>query len=324
MKKLDRSVGFLGIVLGVMGCGSQVDGGYVGDVQATMRGSLSLTEGTSVAKPVDVFLMWTSTNASGEQTPDSQEKVEITRAPVEGVFPFGFTMDLTEPPSELSLLPAGTFVRSVEDLGIKLRDEANIGYAVVLALPTETVDFLESQGPLLDYSAFSDGEFQKSVDGALAGGSEEYAVVYVDRDVTEGSVSAGILGGALKKGYHLMTVEPEDDSGGGSPDEEYTCNGIAVPDCDSSLQAFLDWAAEHPDFTEEELEAFRATDRVRALSIADGQCEYDFARDNDCAETLTSLQFKPVAKGFETLVKIKAESVKAGAELDLDLPLDLK
>ncbi len=92
----------------------------------------------------------------------------------------GDQMDVLLPPSQESL--------NDYTYGGEYPDEARIGVAYIAVLDS-SLDLLETED-------------------ALIGIAETQLLVYLDRDVQEGTWSADFLGGALEKGYHLMSVDP--------------------------------------------------------------------------------------------------------------------
>jgi hypothetical protein len=99
----------------------------------------------------------------------------IQGAPLASSFPAEFRLDLMTPPPNEQL---NDFTR-----GGALPDESrfSVGYLLVL-----------HEGKDLN------------VDATAVAGFGDYVLVYVERDVVPGTISARYLGGALKAGYHLM------------------------------------------------------------------------------------------------------------------------
>ncbi len=179
----------------LVACDPQADGEYQGEALFELSGTVT-NDREEAPDSAEVTLVW-------EVTSGSPDTVVAEGVPVTGEFPASFHLELLEPPSEDSL----------NDYSYNGANEARIGVAYITVLAA-------------DVSA------EELDDDDLLGIAESQLLVYVDRDVQEGTFSAELLGGTLSKGYHLMGVDPVT--------EEEVAAGDACRDAANEAQ---DWEA---------------------------------------------------------------------------------
>ncbi|MBP9113543.1 MAG: hypothetical protein KBF88_12095 [Polyangiaceae bacterium] len=156
-----------------MGCSSQATPDYEGESLLDVQGSVSgaVASGGSV----DAALAW----AVGL----GPEYVGlVSRVGVQGSFPQKFSLAVMAPP------PSSSLVDPL--LGSKLPYEGKVAAAWIVAIP----------------STFSEGGAIPPA--SLAGAAPGHFIFYNERAFGPGSVLAGVFGGQISAGYHLMTARP--------------------------------------------------------------------------------------------------------------------
>ena len=132
------------------------------------------------AQPVPAAKLVLSWGEVGAMFPPFGTSVNLN-----GSFPESFQIDLTAPPAaERLFLPSAGFPTGYFDPAL----ESRIAVARILVVKQEadTATFILSSDML--------------------GGAEDFALVYVERDITAGTAGAAYLGGPATAGYHVVKV----------------------------------------------------------------------------------------------------------------------
>lgn len=159
----------------VAGCQTQAETDYRGEPMAELGGIITSSV-DDPPSPLKAVLAWSNTARFGDT-------FVVEEAVVNAEFPIHFDISLYRPPGDEGL--------NDYTYGGLRPDEAHIGVAHILALPADldlSMDWEETGGP------------------TVFGIAEHQLMVYVDRDVLPGTFSAGMLGGELEAGFHLMEV----------------------------------------------------------------------------------------------------------------------
>jgi hypothetical protein len=151
-----------------------------GEAFVGIRGTVVAEAGMSVEDP-RLVLYWTVSTGS----PDSA--VVTTNSAPPGPFPAPFSYELSAPPPAAAL--------NDYTLGGKRPDETRIGVAHVAVVP-----------------AGFDVANEELPEGTPFGLAENHVVVYVERDVKPDTLSARLLTGPLRAGYHVMRVVRNEDA----------------------------------------------------------------------------------------------------------------
>jgi len=163
-----------------VGCESQADSDYVGEVQATLQGTVELEPALRAPEGMDVVLAW-------HRDDDGRDLGVGQRVTLTGQFPAGFKLDLTEPPPPNVLLePEG-----------KGPGEAGPKYAIAVIMAV-------TKGR--DVSSLDDDAL-----GSPVGGVSDHVVAYLEDDATADSESSHALGGVTSRGFHLLRVIGDDE-----------------------------------------------------------------------------------------------------------------
>ncbi len=189
-------------------CDLQAGTDYLGEPLARLTGTItsSVDEPPSSLRPL---LGWSNTASPGGDT----GVVEEAMVTVE--FPSRFRFEIYRPPPDQGL---NDYTR-----GGARPDEARIGIAHIAAWPAE-IDPQEVNGETPE----------------VYGIAERHLLIYVDRDVQPGTFSAGLLGGDVEAGFHVMDVIKNGEPG--CQDDVFDCMQPAPADLDTDIQVRIDRA----------------------------------------------------------------------------------
>lgn len=206
----------LAALTGATGCELQAGTDYRGDPLARLSGTItsSVDDPPATLRPL---LGWSNTANPGGDT-GVLEEAQVT---VE--FPARFHFELYRPPADQGL---NDYTR-----GGTRPDEARIGVAHIAAWPAE----LDPQ----------DEEAEPEIYGI----AEHHLLIYVDRDIQAGTISARILGGELEAGFHVMDVIENGEPG--CQDDLFDCMQPSPADLDTEIDIRIDHAdlLDFPDWT---------------------------------------------------------------------------
>jgi len=142
--------------------------------------------------------------------------IDVVEPDITLEFPASFYIDIRERPDE-NLLHDFTWQGAPPG-------ESRVGFAMISAMPFEVVE--EDLPP----------------DGlAPFGVAERHMVIYAEDDVVAGTFGAGVVGGEVTAGFHVVEVLPAEDAACG---REFDCLRPAPDDLDTDIQIRVDYFLE--------------------------------------------------------------------------------
>ena len=161
-----------------LGAAAGCDDGAADGGGTTLKGQVARGSVT-VVPAVELALVWSNTSGSPDVTGETLRKALVV--PATGAVKFSAALDEAPPASLLN-----DYTKD----GLR-PNETKIGIAAIVVVP-KGYDLSGDDAPPI-YSV-----------------SEEYLVAWVDSDIKPGTFSAALVGGTLKRGYHLLKATDAD------------------------------------------------------------------------------------------------------------------